>query len=83
MLQNFQAIYENGVLRPLEPLALPENQPVWVSVSAVASESSERIAAQRRAIETLDRALSSVPDRSPSDGITASDHDQILYGENE
>lgn len=33
MTRSLQAIYENGVLRPLEPLALKEQQQVTVTVS--------------------------------------------------
>lgn len=33
MSQSLQAVYEKGVLRPLEPLALKENQQVTVTVS--------------------------------------------------
>jgi predicted DNA-binding antitoxin AbrB/MazE fold protein len=33
MTKTLQAVYENGVLRPLEPLPLKEHQQVTVSVS--------------------------------------------------
>jgi predicted DNA-binding antitoxin AbrB/MazE fold protein len=33
MTRSLQAVYENGVLRPLEPLPLNENQQVTVTVS--------------------------------------------------
>lgn len=33
MSKRLEAVYENGVLRPLEPLDLPEHQPVTVVVS--------------------------------------------------
>jgi predicted DNA-binding antitoxin AbrB/MazE fold protein len=32
MVQRIQAIYENGVLRPLEPLNLPDRQEVSLTV---------------------------------------------------
>jgi predicted DNA-binding antitoxin AbrB/MazE fold protein len=32
MSQNIQAIYENGILRPLQPLDLPENKTVKITV---------------------------------------------------
>lgn len=35
MTQLIHAIYEDGVLKPLEPLNLPEHQRVCVSVAAV------------------------------------------------
>jgi predicted DNA-binding antitoxin AbrB/MazE fold protein len=33
MTKTLQAVYENGILRPLEPLALEEHQRVMVTVS--------------------------------------------------
>ncbi len=38
LLKEFEAIYENGVLRPLEPLPLTEREQVRVSVSRSAEE---------------------------------------------
>jgi predicted DNA-binding antitoxin AbrB/MazE fold protein len=32
MQKTFEAVYERGVLRPLEPLALPDNQRVTLSI---------------------------------------------------
>jgi len=32
MSQNIQAIYENGILRPLQPLDLPEGSIVWIEI---------------------------------------------------
>ncbi len=32
MSQNIQAIYENGILRPLQPLDLPENETINITV---------------------------------------------------
>jgi predicted DNA-binding antitoxin AbrB/MazE fold protein len=39
MTQHITAIYENGVLRPLEPLILQDQQLVSVSIEQVASMS--------------------------------------------
>lgn len=38
MLTQFSAIFENGVLRPLEPVPLTENEQVQVTVSRAADE---------------------------------------------
>ena len=38
MTNNVDAIYENGVLRPLEPLPLEENQRVRVTVSSISGD---------------------------------------------
>ena len=83
MLDHFDAIYENGVLRPLEPLGLSEHQRVHVRVLPVSSEADDRVAAQRRAMEDLDAALADLPDCSPDDGFSAADHDQVIYGKSE
>jgi predicted DNA-binding antitoxin AbrB/MazE fold protein len=83
MLQDFNAIYENGVLRPLEPLALSEHQQVRVSLHSASTEAGDKAAAQRRAMDELDAALSAIVDRSPTDELNAADHDQILYGKPE
>jgi hypothetical protein len=39
MKQTFDAIVENGLLRPLEPLHVPNNQRVSVTVGSAATES--------------------------------------------
>jgi predicted DNA-binding antitoxin AbrB/MazE fold protein len=45
MVQQLEAVFEQGVLRPLEPLSLTENQHVLVTISdiKVAEEASTRI----------------------------------------
>lgn len=50
MTEIITAIYENGVLRPLQPLRLRESQLVWVSV-ATEDKESEREASLRALIE--------------------------------
>jgi len=42
MIQNVEAVYEHGVLRPLEPLALTESQRVQLTISDVTSTHSQR-----------------------------------------
>ena len=42
MVHNVEAIYEHGVLRPLEPLALTESQRVTLTISEVSSARSQR-----------------------------------------
>lgn len=42
MTQNIQAIYENGVLRPLQPLDLPENKIVEIDVRDVSENETEK-----------------------------------------
>jgi predicted DNA-binding antitoxin AbrB/MazE fold protein len=80
-MQEIPAIYENGVLRPLEPLQLAEHQRVRVSIAPEVSDLEDVAAAQRHAMEELDAELAGVPDRSPDDGFSAADHDKLLYGD--
>ena len=42
MSQNIQAIYENGLLRPLAPLDLPENSIVEIAVRDVSKNDSDK-----------------------------------------
>jgi predicted DNA-binding antitoxin AbrB/MazE fold protein len=39
MTNHVDAVYENGVLRPLEPLALEEHQRVRVTISSISGDS--------------------------------------------
>jgi predicted DNA-binding antitoxin AbrB/MazE fold protein len=51
MNQSIQAIYENGVLRPLAPLDLPENSVVEIDVRDVRENGSET--PQEKAVRVL------------------------------
>jgi predicted DNA-binding antitoxin AbrB/MazE fold protein len=42
MIRNVEAVYEHGVLRPLEPLSLTESQRVKLTISDVLSGPSQR-----------------------------------------
>ncbi|HEX4136919.1 MAG TPA: antitoxin family protein [Bryobacteraceae bacterium] len=68
----FEAVYENGVLRPLESLALPNMHHVLVTISGAPAtaddvaghfEPEEWEAAQRDdiSLQEVRRALSSIP----------------------
>jgi predicted DNA-binding antitoxin AbrB/MazE fold protein len=67
-----EAVYEDGVLKPVQPLPLQEHERVSVTVEQRQPSLAERIVACARALpsETLDRL--------PSDG--ASQHDHYIYG---
>jgi len=67
-----EAVYENGVLKPAQPLPLREHEKVRVTVEQKQPSLAERIVARARALpqETLDRL--------PADG--ASQHDHYIYG---
>jgi predicted DNA-binding antitoxin AbrB/MazE fold protein len=72
MALTVEAVYENGVLIPTQPLPLKEHEKVTVTVELTAPSLAERIAARAGALpqETLDRL--------PEDG--ASQHDHYVYG---
>jgi predicted DNA-binding antitoxin AbrB/MazE fold protein len=67
-----EAVYEDGVLKPAQPLPLKEHEKVSVTVEARQPSLAERIVARARALppETLDCL--------PPDG--ASQHDHYIYG---
>ncbi len=48
MVRTITAIYENGVLRPQEPLNLEERQVVRLQVIETVSDYAERVAAYER-----------------------------------
>ena len=50
MTKQVEAVYENGLLRPLEPLSLAENERVTVTINATESERS------RLDVEFIERA---------------------------
>jgi predicted DNA-binding antitoxin AbrB/MazE fold protein len=77
----FEAIYEDGVLRPLESLKLPNRQHIFVTVSGAAApddvagyvEPEEWEAAKHDdiSLQEVRRALSSIPG-SLADAVIAS-----------
>ena len=73
MTTTVEAVYENGVLRPLTPLVLPEGQRVQVSVASDDMTRGERAA-------TILAEIASLPVESPGDPQTSRCHDQVLYG---
>jgi predicted DNA-binding antitoxin AbrB/MazE fold protein len=66
-----EAIYENGVLRPLTPLALPEGQRVHVFVA------SEDAAPGQNAASIL-AEIAALPVETPAIPSTSRDHDRVL-----
>lgn len=77
MTATTDAIYENGVLRPLAPLPLAEGAHVEVTVTEVASTPSAP--AHERAVEIM-REIASMPLESDDEGFSGRDHDAVLYG---
>jgi predicted DNA-binding antitoxin AbrB/MazE fold protein len=73
MTTSVEAVYENGVLRPLTPLALPEGQRVQVFVA-----SEEAVQGQKAA--SILAEIASLPVETPAIPSTSRYHDQVLYG---
>ncbi|MBI3946897.1 MAG: antitoxin family protein [Armatimonadetes bacterium] len=74
MTTTVDAIYEQGVLRPAQPIALPEGARVQVIVIAgrtgAAAPSPAEILAE----------IAALPVGGPADGFAGRDHDRLLYG---
>ena len=97
MTQFIQAIYVDGVLKPLEPLALPEQARVKLTVDAEAAPpltttpadgavaapiESEVLTRQQAALEELRKAVDQLPQVRNNDGWSVRQHDELLYGGN-
>ena len=74
MTRTIQAKYENGVFRPLQSVALMEGQVVEVSVP-VHHEYLSPPELLRSLLE-----IAALGERPPEDGLSAIDHDKVLYG---
>jgi len=86
MQKTFEAVYENGVLRPLETLRLPNNLHVTVTIADLAANGHdladyfspdewETAAHDPISLEEVRKALSSIPG-SLSDTVVASREDR-------
>ena len=83
-----QAIYEQGVFRPLEPVDLAEHKHVSLVVTEAGTAGDKpqfanddaTIERQREALAQLRAKMDALPTRAPDDGLGGADHDLILYG---
>lgn len=73
MTTTIQAVYENGVLRPLSPLGLSEGQQVRVIVASEGLPTAEGVA-------SILAEIAALPVEGSGDPYTSRDHDQVLYG---
>ena len=94
MSQQIDAIYDNGVLKPLVPLAFPDKARVKLTVEAESSALSESaaevgtnlspdsevLAKQQAALDELRRAVDKLPQTRNNDGWSVRQHDELLYG---
>jgi predicted DNA-binding antitoxin AbrB/MazE fold protein len=76
------AIYEGGVLRPLVPLSLKENEVVALTISTAAGDAaaSAEGAQQRNVLADYVRKVESRSEEVPADGLSNRDHDRLIYG---
>jgi predicted DNA-binding antitoxin AbrB/MazE fold protein len=76
------AIYENGVLRPLVPLDLQEHEVVSLSIYSAADKGAPEAdaARQRSVLAAYVAKVESRPDDTPQDSLTNRDHDLLIYG---
>jgi predicted DNA-binding antitoxin AbrB/MazE fold protein len=69
-----RAVYQNGVLRPLQPLEITEGTEVEVTVTSRKSPPDPR--------EGIERLLRIAAMPSEGEGqFSGQDHDKVLYGE--
>lgn len=82
MTFHVDAIYEGGVLKPLEPLVLPEQARVSLTVEATASDASESeiLAKQKAALQEAWDEIQVREQHRNNDGWSVRDHDDLLYG---
>lgn len=55
MNQRIQAIYENGILRPLQPLDLPEGNIVWIKIIRILEDDASFIENIEKDLSELDK----------------------------
>lgn len=79
MTQLVQAIFENGVFRPIGRIDLSERERVSLVVESIAPD-GDALVRQQAALAALRAEMDALPQESPSDGLGGADHDQILYG---
>ena len=76
MPKEIEAVYERGVIRPVEPLELPEGTRLDVTVNIHEMHHTNDNAAQLLA------DIAALPLEGPSDSFSGREHDSILYPKN-
>ena len=81
MSRTITAVFDAGVFRPLEPVALADGTQVELQVQVPIPPKPDQLDAETKKAwdEYLER-MDSLPDKSPQDGLTNRDHDRIVYG---
>jgi predicted DNA-binding antitoxin AbrB/MazE fold protein len=73
MTKEIEAVYEHGIIRPLQPLELPEGSRLDVIVI-----SHEQTKAHGNVAETL-AEIAALPLEGKTDSFSSRDHDWMLY----
>jgi predicted DNA-binding antitoxin AbrB/MazE fold protein len=74
MTTQIEAVYEQGILRPLTPLDLAEGERVEIILLKHAEKPPGQSAA------ALLAELAALPEEGPGDSFSGADHDAVLYG---
>jgi predicted DNA-binding antitoxin AbrB/MazE fold protein len=77
MSDRVEAIYEGGVFRPTEPVALQEGSRVRLQFEQAPPQPDAK------PLGDLLDMIASLPPEGPNDGFSGADHDKILYGGDE
>jgi predicted DNA-binding antitoxin AbrB/MazE fold protein len=84
MSQEIRAIYENGLFRPLDPVALPDHGMVSLVITHSTTDEigaeAEILADQREALQVMFDEAAKLAVECPGDGFSGADHDAVLYG---
>ncbi len=85
MSEQFQAIFEDGVLRPLVPILLNEREVVSISIERVepsraAVDGKKMPPAQKHAISALLDRMEKIAETSSPGDFSERDHDRAIYG---
>ncbi|HEY8747585.1 MAG TPA: antitoxin family protein [Tepidisphaeraceae bacterium] len=74
MTNRFQAVFENGVFRPVEVVTLKEGTRV-----EVISTNETPLKPPGPLVEAIER-IAAMPLQGPRDGFSGANHDDVLYG---
>jgi predicted DNA-binding antitoxin AbrB/MazE fold protein len=82
MTYHIDAIFEGGVLKPLEPLILPDHSRVKVTVESAEANGAalDVLARQQAALDEARNAVKAMQQHQNKDGWSVVDHDKLLYG---
>jgi len=73
MTRTIKAVFEHGIFRPVEPIALAEGQSVEIKVPEERTYPSPQVLLQALL------EIAALPESPPDNGLTCEDHDRILY----